>query len=177
LQCGGNKRFAFIVHGLWPQYAAGWPEFCLTPEDSVPEERIAEMLPVMPSPHLIVHQWRKHGSCSGLPMDDYFALMRSMLARVRIPARYLSPTAPIVTSPRQIVSDFVKSNRDLHPSMISVRCGRRKHQARLSEVRICFALDGGFISCGSNEHLGCKASSLLLPPARATGMTRTEGME
>ncbi len=27
-QCGGNKDFGFIVHGLWPQYEQGYPEFC-----------------------------------------------------------------------------------------------------------------------------------------------------
>lgn len=168
LQCGGGKRFAFIVHGLWPQYDAGWPEFCFTPERTVPAERIAAMLAVMPSPQLIVHQWLKHGSCSRLPMDEYFALARSLFATVRIPARYRSPTAPIVTSPREIVSDFVSSNRGLDPSMISIRCRSRRQNARLSEVRICFSLEGTFTSCGSNERPGCKAPSLLLLPARAT---------
>lgn len=167
-QCGGGKRFAFIVHGLWPQYQSGWPEFCSTGEDSVPEETIAEMLPIMPSPQLIMHQWRKHGSCSGLTVEEYFSLTRALLARVRIPARYLSPTAPIVTSPRAVISDFVKSNRGLDPSMISLRCTFRRRQTRLSEVRLCFAPDGSFVSCGSNVQQTCKAPSLILPPVRAT---------
>ncbi|MDP9138973.1 MAG: ribonuclease T2, partial [Pseudomonadota bacterium] len=167
-QCSSDKRFAFIVHGLWPQYRAGWPEFCDTPEPRVPDTTIAAMLPVMPSPQLIVHQWRKHGSCSGLPIADYFALVQSLFAKVRIPARYLAPTAVIATNPGAIVSDFVKSNRGLDPSMISVRCGSRKRQARLAEVRICFARDGGFAACGRNEHPSCKAASLHLPPARST---------
>ena len=173
-QCGGDKRFAFIVHGLWPQYRAGWPEFCFTPEVSVPEDTIAAMLPVMPSSRLIVHQWRKHGSCSGLTMDGYFALMKSLFAKVRIPARYLSPTAAIVTTPRDIVSDFVKSNRGLDPSMISLRCGSRKPQARLSEVRICFGLDGRFIllrrerACADAGRRACFCRRLVrpTPPAR-----------
>ena len=27
-QCSPGKRFAFVVHGLWPQYREGWPESC-----------------------------------------------------------------------------------------------------------------------------------------------------
>ena len=26
-QCAPGRRFAFVVHGLWPQYNKGWPEF------------------------------------------------------------------------------------------------------------------------------------------------------
>ena len=27
-QCGPGRAYAFVVHGLWPQYAQGWPENC-----------------------------------------------------------------------------------------------------------------------------------------------------
>ncbi|HXP65277.1 MAG TPA: hypothetical protein VN815_07370, partial [Steroidobacteraceae bacterium] len=27
-ECNGPRRFGFIVHGLWPQNEAGWPENC-----------------------------------------------------------------------------------------------------------------------------------------------------
>src|SRR5262245_55531293 len=28
----GGKRYAFVLHGLWPQYERGYPEFCRTRE-------------------------------------------------------------------------------------------------------------------------------------------------
>jgi len=28
LQCGG-RPYGFVVHGFWPEYEAGFPEFCL----------------------------------------------------------------------------------------------------------------------------------------------------
>jgi ribonuclease T2 len=173
-QCGAGKRFAFVVHGLWPQFPAGRPDYCPTAEDSVPAEVVAGMLPIMPSARLIVHQWRKHGSCSGLPVYDYFALTKSLFSRLRIPARYLLPAEPVVTSPDDIVSDFVNSNRGLAPSMISVRCEFRRLGARLSEIRICFTPDGGFISCPGKRRTGCKAASLILPPARLTYTSRSK---
>src|SRR6266568_9387934 len=29
-QCGG-RPFSFVVHGLWPQYESGFPEYCQRP--------------------------------------------------------------------------------------------------------------------------------------------------
>jgi ribonuclease T2 len=28
-QCGTGRGYAFVVHGLWPQYEKGWPDFAL----------------------------------------------------------------------------------------------------------------------------------------------------
>jgi len=32
-QCG-ERPFSFVVHGLWPQYEKGFPEFCTQPAPS-----------------------------------------------------------------------------------------------------------------------------------------------
>ena len=71
-QCAPGRRFAFVVHGLWPQYAKGWPEFCRTRENWIPQELIDGVMDVMPSKKLIIHEWKKHGSCSGLSQAAYF---------------------------------------------------------------------------------------------------------
>ena len=37
-QCGGDKAHGFIVHGLWPQFDNGYPEYCPTRlSDRVPD--------------------------------------------------------------------------------------------------------------------------------------------
>lgn len=166
-QCSPGRRFAFVVHGLWPQYRnGGWPEYCATRETWVPEEVIGEMLPVMPSRRLIIHEWKKHGSCSGLSIDDYFTATRLLFEAVRIPARYLSPTAPVRTTPEQLVSDFVKTNRNLTAEMMSVQCGNDRDVGRLTELRVCFDRRGAHSSCGSGDGRQCRARQLLLPPVR-----------
>lgn len=166
LQCSPGRRFAFVLHGLWPQYEQGWPSNCPTGESWVPREVIDGMLDVMPSKNLVIHEWRKHGSCSGLPMRDYFDLSRRLFSSVRVPARYLSPQAPIETTPAGLVRDFVKTNRDLTAAMISVQCGNARDRARLSELRICLDRDGEPTACGANENRQCRASRLVLPPVR-----------
>jgi ribonuclease T2 len=165
-QCSPGRRFAFVVHGLWPQYDSGWPEYCATGETRVPQSIIDDMLAIMPSKPLIIHEWKKHGSCAGLAMSDYFRATKMLFAKVRIPARYLSPGAAIVTTPQQLVSDFVKSNRDLTADMLSVQCGNARDRARLSELRICLDRHGNFSQCGANEDRQCRARQLVMPPVR-----------
>ena len=34
-QCSG-RPFSFVVHGLWPQYESGYPEYCQQPSPRLP---------------------------------------------------------------------------------------------------------------------------------------------
>jgi ribonuclease T2 len=165
LQCGTGRRFAFVVHGLWPQYWDETPEYCRTAESWIPDDLIAEMLPIMPSKRLIIHQWRKHGTCTALSMEDYFDLTRTLFSKVKIPARYLSPRDPLTTTSHEIIADFVKTNRGLTPGMIEIVCTSRKKPARLTELRICFSAAGRFTQCSPRAGDNCQAETLMLPPA------------
>ena len=165
-QCAPGRRIAFVVHGLWPQYTKGWPEFCDTSEDWIPQKLIDDVMDVMPSKRLIIHEWKKHGSCSGLSQKTYFKTVEQLFKALRIPARYLSPQAPVTVSPEQLVTDFVKTNIALTADMLSVQCGNAKGQARLSELRVCVNKMGGFTACGVNEAQQCRAKDLVLLPVR-----------
>jgi ribonuclease T2 len=167
LQCGRNRRFAFVVHGLWPQgRSARTPQFCPADETWVPQEQIEEMLPIMPSKSLVIHEWRKHGTCSGLAMDAYFDLTEALFNRVKIPARYLTPLKPVTTTPEGLISDFVKTNRGLSPAMLTIVCKPRSGRSRLQELRICFSSDGQFTQCRHGRQRDCAARELVLPPVK-----------
>jgi ribonuclease T2 len=43
----------------------------------VPSQLGRDYLDLLPSMGLIGHQWRKHGSCSGLTQRDYFDVTRA----------------------------------------------------------------------------------------------------
>src|SRR6267378_736513 len=64
-QCGG-RPFSFVVHGLWPQYERGFPEYCQRPSPRLDRNIMTSMLDLMPAPGLIFNEWDKHGTCSGL---------------------------------------------------------------------------------------------------------------
>ena len=102
-QCGA-RPFSFVVHGLWPQYEKGFPEFCQNPAPRLDRNIVSSMLDLMPAPRLIFHEWDKHGVCSGLPARGYFETIRKARAGVKIPADYLEPkTAMTVTPDRKSV--------------------------------------------------------------------------
>ncbi|MGI9388151.1 MAG: ribonuclease T2 family protein, partial [Methyloligellaceae bacterium] len=83
-QCSGQRPYAFVLHGLWPQHDKGWPENCRTGQKPfVPNSVIRSMTDIMPSRGLIIHEYKKHGTCSGLAPNDYFSFSRSLYNKVR----------------------------------------------------------------------------------------------
>ena len=71
IQCGG-RPYAFVVHGLWPQYENGFPEYCQRPSPRLNRNIVSSMLDLMPAPGLIFNEWDKHGTCSGLDRPQLF---------------------------------------------------------------------------------------------------------
>src|SRR6201985_1457852 len=53
-QCG-PRPYSFVVHGMWPQYDRGFPEFCQVPAPRLSRNIVGAMLDLMPSPRLIYH--------------------------------------------------------------------------------------------------------------------------
>ena len=164
LQCGGSARHGFVVHGLWPQYSRGWPEYCPAQDRWISEKIISAMLPVMPSKRLVIHEWRKHGTCSGLSIEDYFGLIQRLFAKLTIPPRYHSLTRAVRAPPAAIISEFIEANPGLKPSMIGLACRPSSSTASLTEIRICFSPAGEFAHCSSRSRSDCQAETLVLPP-------------
>src|SRR5712672_1458510 len=102
----GDKPFAFIVHGLWPQYERGFPEFCQNPAPRLDRNIVSSMLDLMPSPRLIFREWDRHGVCSGLPSRAYFETVRKARAIVKIPTDYLDLAQPKTVSPNEVEAAF-----------------------------------------------------------------------
>lgn len=165
-QCHGRRRYDFVVHGLWPQNERGWPESCPVTDRFVPDRRIDAMLDIMPSRKLVIHEWRKHGTCSGLGQRGYFDTTRALFSRLKIPARYVLPAATISTTPQQLVRDFLSTNRWLAPDNISIHCGNARDRARLVGIRLCFTKGLEPRPCGTNERRACRARQLIMPPVR-----------
>jgi ribonuclease T2 len=162
-QCGADKDFGFIVHGLWPQYERGYPEFCTTGEPGrVPNPLGEPLFDIMPSMGLIGHQWRKHGACSGLSQADYLKAIRTAYERVKMPAGLADPATAQSSSAKAIEEAFIKDNPGMQPQGIAVTCERDK----LDEVRICLTKDFGFRTCPEVDRRSCSLSRVTVPPAR-----------
>jgi ribonuclease T2 len=160
LQCGG-RPFSFVVHGLWPQYERGYPEYC--DRDSWLDRNImTSMLDLMPAPGLIFNEWKKHGTCSGLGPRGYFETIRKARAAVKIPPEFIDLASPKTVSPDEVEAAFIKVNPGLPANAIAVTCNR----SRLSEVRICMAKDLQFRGCDEVDRQACRRDQVTMPPVR-----------
>ena len=160
-QCG-PRPFSFVVHGLWPQYERGFPEFCQVPAPRLNRNIVSEMLDLMPAPNLIFHEWDRHGTCSGLSPNAYFETIRKARAVVKIPPQYIDLPSALTVAPAEVEEAFVKANPGLKPESISISCGSR----RLDEVRICMSRDLQFRGCEEIARRTCRRDKLIMPPVR-----------
>ncbi|SDO74684.1 ribonuclease T2 [Filomicrobium insigne] len=168
------RPYAFVLHGLWPQHNRGYPERCWTRDKPwVPKPVIDQMLDIMPSPALVIHEYKKHGTCSGLDARGYYDLSRRMFESIKIPARYIQPMEAQLVSPDDLIDEFVAANPGMKHDMLAISC--RGAGNRLREVRICFSKSGSLRPCGANEnqHRMCRAQRMYVPPVRATAAAST----
>ena len=160
-QCG-ERPFSFVVHGLWPQYEKGFPEFCQNPAPRLDRNIVSSMLDMMPSPRLIFHEWDRHGVCAGLPARGYFDTVRKARATVKIPPAYLDLAEPKTVSPSEVEEAFVAANPGLTREAIAIGCDSK----RLNEVRICLSKDLKFRNCAEVDRRACRRDQVVMPRVR-----------
>lgn len=162
-QCQSRRPQRFVVHGLWPQSDTGYPEFCDSREpDRVPRALGEAMFDIMPSMGLIGHQWRKHGTCSGLTQEQYLDLTRDAFERVTVPPRLAQADRPLTLSTDEIEGLFTAANPGMDRRAITASCDDR----RLEEIRICLTKDLEFRDCGALDARGCRMRQVTLPAPR-----------
>lgn len=163
-QCDTDDPFAFVVHGLWPQFERGYPAACPTDRPlRVPREISDEMLDIMPSTGLIRHEWREHGTCTGLSQVDYFAVTRMAYEKIAVPDHFGTAAARRTIDPDAVEDAFVAANPGMPDNAIAVTCDRRY----LRDVRICLTLDlSGFVACPEVDANACRMDDAVMPPIR-----------
>lgn len=155
-QCDPARDLGFTLHGLWPQDAAGgWPEYCDTDARDPSRRETAAMADVMGSGGLAWYQWKKHGRCSELEPEDYFAASRRVYEALSLPA------PPAGASPGAIEAAFLKANPALSSDGVIVTCGG----GQLQEIRICLTPDFMPRACGQDvQEDACRARGRLDVP-------------
>jgi len=162
-QCDVRKPFRFIVHGLWPQYERGYPESCPGAPQRIDRWIAVSMEDIMPSHNLVFHEWRKHGTCSGLSPEAYFELTREAFEKITIPGAFRTLDKRGKAAPATVEKAFRLANPGLTDDAMAVTCDR----GELEEVRICLSKDLDFRACREVDRSGCQASSLIVPPPGA----------
>lgn len=162
-QCGLSRRYGLIVHGLWPQYQRGYPEFCSTNHsDRVPESLGRRFFDIMPGMGLIGHEWRRHGTCSGLNQEQYLRTTRKAFEKIRVPDVLKDARRTRQLGTDEIEELFTAANPGMDRGGIAVTCEGN----RLDEIRICLTPDLEFRTCREVDNDRCRVSTLDVPAIR-----------
>ena len=163
-QCG--RGMGFVLHGLWPQLEAGYPESCSN--EQLPGPVRGAYASLYPSPKMIGHEWSKHGTCSGLDPAGYFALSSKLKEQLVIPAAYQKPAAPLRASPGEFVQAFKAANPGMVVNSVLPFCDGGGRFLR--EMRACYDKGGRSRSCSQGEvkrsYNSCRQESFLLQSVR-----------
>ncbi|KIT17078.1 ribonuclease T2 family protein [Jannaschia aquimarina] len=161
-QCGAGQGLGWTLHGLWPQYERGWPADCSTSARPPSRQRTAAEADIYGSAGLAWHQWRKHGTCSGLAPGDYYRLARLAYERIERP-EILRQLDREVTLPASVIEDaFLEVNPALGADGLTVTC----RGDRIQEVRICLTRDLEPRRCGSDVRSDCTLPDAGFAPVR-----------
>jgi ribonuclease T2 len=100
----------------------------------------------------------KHGTCSGLGVDGYFDMVRSVRKSITIPPDFLHLSEVQSMAPSGVKASFVAANPQLKPEDLRIGCANNT----LVELRICIAKDGTPTDCGSLRD--CRANKIKVLP-------------
>jgi ribonuclease T2 len=159
-QCSAGSSLGFVVHGLWPQYQHGYPSDC---DPSRPASRIAlqESDGVFPSEGLARYEWRKHGTCTGLSAEAFFASVKRARDSIAIPDAFKAPRDQQSVSPVDVQRAFTSANPGLRPGSMAIGCAR----GELQDVRLCLSKDlRQFVNCPEVARATCRAQTIAVSP-------------
>jgi len=157
-ECDPKKHMGMVVHGLWPQYNNGkWPQDCAS-SPPVASATVTHMLPIMPGSSLIQHEWAKHGTCSGLSVDDYFAAIEKLYNELQVPDDFKQPSSSSMANPSGIEQKFAAAN-NAPATAFRVSCPQNKFSA----LEICLSKDLKYKAC-PNTVKDCRAPQVSVLP-------------
>ncbi len=161
-RCGEKHDYGWTLHGLWPQYDNGWPSFCQTAERPPTRAMTAGMIDIMGSSGLAWHEWKKHGTCSGLSAEQYYRLSRLAYDQIARPQIFRKLPGAIDLPASVVEEAFLESNPDLLGNQITITC-KSEH---IQEARICLTRDLQPRKCGFGAIRDCTLQNAIMTPVR-----------
>ncbi|KEJ95005.1 ribonuclease T2 [Pseudosulfitobacter pseudonitzschiae] len=161
-QCDDSQDHGWILHGLWPQYHRGFPSYCNTAERPPSRGMTAQMSDIMGTSGLAWHQWKKHGTCTGLSAADYYALSREAYALVVRPPVFRKITKRMKLPASVVEEAFLQANPGFERDGITITC----QDGMIEEARICLSRDLKPVPCGQDVVRDCRMKDAVFDPVR-----------
>ena len=145
-QCGGDNRFGFTLHGLWPDGTGEkWPQYCKAAE-ILPAAVIRKNLCATPSAQLLQHEWAKHGTCMNITPGDYFDKATGVFGRLRYPDMNALSRRRLTAG--QLAAAVARANPGLQANMMRITATR---QGWLEEIWLCMDKKLRFATCPAHQ--------------------------
>jgi ribonuclease T2 len=181
------------LHGLWPDQSrdtshsygyCGVPpsvkaldnkaSWCRMPAPGISEGTLRTLSDYMPGTVACLqnHEWYKHGTCSGLAADDYFARASALTAQfaAMAPGRFITANVGKTVNGADLLAAFESAFGAGSGRLAALRCAKVRGQDMLAEVRLSLKP-----ALGASDDLGslllpagpgsCPASFLIDPPS------------
>lgn len=161
-QCDARHDHGWILHGLWPQFHRGYPSYCRTAERPPSRSMTAGMADIMGTPGLAWHQWKKHGTCSGLSAIAYFDLSRQAYGSIIRPRVFRQLDRSVRLPAAVVEKAFLQANPGLEPDMLTITC----KNGHIQEARLCLSRALTPVPCGQDAVRDCKARDAIFTPVR-----------
>ena len=166
------RHTPLTIHGLWPNRAKAsvnlQPRDCDGPPFRVSRDVQTKLRRYMPAGiGLERYEWRKHGTCSGLPPERYFAVAAELARQ----ANATIGAAMLDQGDTLRVADLLRTIGARDPALaagivVDCRFPRGGGDAVVQEIRITLGKDFGPIpasSVGLGQNSGCPAGAGRIP--------------
>jgi ribonuclease T2 len=159
-ECRIGSHNAFVLHGLWPQASSGSPPLSCSNGSPVASATVDHMLNFMPSRSLIQHEWQKHGTCTGLSAQDYFAQAEQAYTHVQVPQQYRTLNQQRRLNVPDLEKTFAEAN---HAPVEAFRISC--HGGDLVSLEVCVDKNLQYRSC-THSVRECPVSQVDMQPPR-----------
>ena len=161
-QCAPDKDFGWVLHGLWPQYEKGWPSFCATSARNPRRSETRQEADIYGTSGSAWHQWNKHGRCTGMTSEDYYALARDAYARIERPEIFRKLKERVQVPAEVVEEAFLEANPHLSDDQMAVTC----KDGHIQEIRICLTKWLEPRRCGDDVIRDCQMTDALFEPIK-----------
>jgi ribonuclease T2 len=156
-ECAQHR--AFTLHGLWPQNNSGpYIENCSNAPGPRDPSAYSDLYP---DAGLLRHEWKTHGTCSGLAPDAFFNLARKAVQSVVIPTELTSLDHQRSMHPAQIIDLFASANPSFPRESLALSCGNNY----LTAIEVCMSKALQPTACGPIR--SCRANTVRIPPPQS----------
>lgn len=154
----------FVLHGLWLQNNDGtYPGYCERRPGPVHPERNLDLTPNL---SLLKHEWAKHGTCTTLSPEGFFATARQGYTSVVIPDAFKRLDHEIAMRPDDILGMFYRANPAFPQQSFALSCGRNE----LTAIEACFDKNMKPQACVNLR--SCRANSVKVVPEASGQVVR-----